>query len=155
MAMTQPDQRAAIQAFLDAFATRDVERIAPFLDDEVTWTISGPVDLLHFCGVRKGKAAVLDVIGREVPAVLRIRRFAREMLLIDGDCAAALSRLSAVRQMDNRSISYRAAQFMRFRDGKLIEFSGVIDSFDAVEQVLGRPIDVHGAPHTEGDLVAV
>jgi ketosteroid isomerase-like protein len=153
--MTQPGQRAAIQAFLDAFASRDVERIAPFLDDEVTWTISGPVDLLHFCGVRKGNAAVLDVIGREVPAVLRIRRFAREMLLIDGDCAAALSRLSAVRQMDNRSISYRAAQFMRFRDGKLIEFSGVIDSFDAVEQVLGHPIGVHGAPITEGDLIAV
>ena len=153
--MTQPDQRAAIQAFLDAFASRDVERIAPFLDDDVTWTISGPVDLLRFCGVRQGKAAVLDVIGREVPAMLHIRRFAQEMLLIDGDCAAALSRLSAVRQMDNRSISYRAAQFMRFRDGKLIEFSGVIDSFDAVEQVLGHPIGMQGAPNTEGDLIAV
>jgi ketosteroid isomerase-like protein len=153
--MTQPGQRAAIQAFLDAFASRDVERIAPFLDDDVTWTISGPVDLLHYCGVRQGNAAVLDVIGREVPAVLRIRRFEREMLLIDGDCAAALSRLSAVRQMDNLSISYRATQFMRFRAGKLIEFSGVIDSFDAVEQVLGRPIDMHGAPITESDLIAV
>ncbi len=64
--------------------------------------------------MRRGKAAVLGLIAREVPAVLHIRRFIQDVLLIEDDRAAALSRLSAVRQTDNRSISYRVAQFLRF-----------------------------------------
>jgi hypothetical protein len=37
-------------------------------------------------------------------------------------------------------MSFRVANFMRFRDGKLVENLSVIDSFDGVEQVLGHPL---------------
>ena len=51
-------------------------------------------------------------------------------------------RLWARREADGRVISYRVANFVRFRDGKIVENLSLIDSFDAVEQVLGRPIEV-------------
>jgi ketosteroid isomerase-like protein len=77
-------------------------------------------------------------------------------VLIDGDRAATLNRLSGRRPSDGRSISYRVAQFVRFRAGKVIEYCSVIDSFDAAEQVLGRPITLKASqPADYGARVAV
>ena len=38
-----------------------------------------------------------------------------------------------------------AGDGVRFANGKLIEYSSVLDSFDAAEQMLGREIDISGA----------
>jgi hypothetical protein len=51
--------------------------------------------------------------------------------------------MSGRRRDDGRIISYRLAHFLRFRDGKMIENVSLIDSFDAAEQILGHPLDVH------------
>ena len=58
---------------------------------------------------------------------------------------------------DGRVISYRLAHFIAFRDGKVVENLSLIDSFDAVEQVLGHPLAPHGRHKSAGtgDLVAV
>ena len=69
-------------------------------------------------------------------------------MLVDGDRVATLNRLVARRRTDGRVISYRLAHFMRFRDGKVIENLSLIDSFDAVEQVLGHPLAVHDGRRT-------
>jgi ketosteroid isomerase-like protein len=142
---TKPLSRQTFDAFYDAYAHRDVAKIRPFLADDVRWTINGPVELLHFCGTRHGPRAVMEVIERLVPEVFDIFSFVPEMILVDGDCASTLSRLSARRCVDDRVISYRVAQFLRFRDGKVIEYCSVIDSFDAAEQVLGQRFDVKSA----------
>ena len=148
--------RALVEAFYAAYATRDAAKIAAFLDEDVEWTISGPVDYLRFCGTHRGKADVLDLIGRQVPAVLRVVSFVPDAVLVDGDHVATLSRQTARRAVDGRVISYRVANFMRFRDGKVIENLSLLDSFDAVEQVLGRPLAVHnGHVADRSDLVAV
>ena len=80
-----------------------------------------------------------------------------EMWLVDGDRVSSLNRLCA-HSVDGRVISYRLAHFLRFRDGKIIENLSLIDSFDAVEQVLGHPLAVHEAPALAaetGELVAL
>ena len=141
--MTDPVPRSVVEAFYKAYAARDAEKIAEFLDDDVEWTISGPVDVLRFCGTHRGKAAVLDLIGRLVPEVLRVFSFVPDAMLVDGDQVATLNRQSARRTDDGRVISYRVANFMRFRDGKVVENLSLLDSFDAVEQVLGHPLAVH------------
>jgi ketosteroid isomerase-like protein len=154
--MTKPVPRAVVDEFFRVFATREGKKIAPFLDDDVNWTISGPVDLLHYCGTRVGKRAVIDVIDRQVPAVFHIRGFIPDMVLVDGDMVASLSRLSAISQKDGRAISYRVAQFIRFKNEKVTEFMAVIDSFNAVEQVLGHSINLaESEPEDASNLVAV
>ena len=35
-----------------------------------------------------------------------------------------------------RMISFRLAQFIKFRGGKLVEMRAILDSFDVVEQVV-------------------
>ncbi len=152
--MTYVLSRAVVDAFYKAYATRDIDEIAPFIHDDIEWTISGPVDYLPFCGVHSGKASVLDLIENKVKAVLRTFSFVPESIVVDGDRVAMLSRQSAKRTKDGCTISYRVANIMRFCDDKVIENFSLIDSYDAVEQVLGRPLSV---PQRAGDgeLVAV
>ena len=152
--MSSTIPRSVVEEFYRAYAARDAAKVAEFLDDEVEWSISGPVDVLPFCGQRRGKQAVLDLIERLVPDVFRIFSFVVDAVLIDGERVATLNRLSARRGNDGRVISYRLAHFLRFRDGKIVENLSLIDSFDAVEQVLGVALTGRvSAPI--GELVAV
>ena len=154
--MTEPVSRNLVEAFYQAYAARDAAKVAEFLDDDVEWTISGPVDILPFSGTHRGKAAVLDLIKLQVPAVLRVFSFVPDAILIDGDQVAMLSRQSSRRAVDGRVISYRVANFMRFRDGKVVQNLSLLDSFDAVERVLGHPLTAHADQRDAvGNLVAV
>jgi ketosteroid isomerase-like protein len=148
--------RSVVEAFYAAYATRNVEKIAGYIHDDVTWTISGPVDLLPYCGTHRGKAEILDLIGRQVPQLLQPVSFVAEAVLVQGDRAAMLSRKTARRAEDGHSIGYRVANFMRFLDGKVVENVTLIDTFDAVEQVLGHALGLPGgAPGSDDALVAV
>jgi ketosteroid isomerase-like protein len=156
----QPVSHATVQDFYRAYMTRDPARVAPFLDDDVDWMISGPVDVMPFCGHRRGRAAVLKLVDRRAPTTLDGLAFEPEMLLVDGDRAAMLCTLSAVIATRKRKVSYRVAHFLRFRDGKLIKFRAIMDSFDAAEQILGHAIDVtqkdtlRARAAAVGDLIA-
>jgi len=147
--------RAVIDRFCKAYAVRDSLAVAEFLHEDVRWTISGPVDLLPFCGTWYGKAAVIELIGKRVPSVIQVFSFVPQSLLVEGDQLAMLNRLTARRADDGRVISYRVANFMRFQDDKVIENLSLLDSFDAVEQVLGHPLAVHASSDTDSDLIAV
>ena len=154
--MTYAVPRSLAQAFYEAYAVRDADRIAAFLHDDVEWTVSGPVDYLPFCGVHRGKASVVDLIRRRIPTVLRTYSFVAEVILVDGDQVAMLSRQSSRRAADDQVISYRVANHLRFRDGKVIKNLSLIDSFDAVEQLLGQQLAVGGGVRAGDDrLVAV
>ena len=158
VAADQTVERSVVEAFYQAYSERDIARIAQFLDDDVAWTISGPVDILPFCGRRVGKAAVMKLLDRDTPAILSGRRFVVNAMLVDGDRAAILGRMTATKSDDGHAISYRIAHFIRFRGEKVIEYVSIIDSFDAVEQVLGHRISL--APDAEppvdaGEVVAV
>jgi ketosteroid isomerase-like protein len=148
-----------VRDYFQAQLTRDPAKLAPYLDDAVKWSVTGPVDLLHFCGECNGKQAVIDAIVRRVPSLLRLTGMEIEEILVDGERAATFTRLSAIHADTGRTVSYRCAQFLRFRDGKLVEFHALIDSFDAAEQVLGHPIntslDAPPAIATRGNRVAL
>ena len=147
--MTQILTRAHVENFPpQARLTRDPRQIEPFLDDNVDWLVTGPVELLHFCGQRRGKAEVLDCItptgSRRCSNVLKVG--------VDGPAdrprsrARRLAGWSPFSPATGRTISYHQAQFMRFRDGKIIEYRAIIDSFDAAEQMMGHPIALPDMP---------
>ena len=141
--MTETSIRSAVEAFYRASADRDIERIAAMLHDDVDWLVQGPVDVFSFFGQRRGKAAVLDSF-REFARQLEVTGLGLEALLVDGDRAAALIRLTAIVRATDKVMSVRASQFSRLRDGKIVEMRGVVDSFDMVEQTIGRPLDLPG-----------
>ena len=150
-----PVPRAVVEAFYRALANRDIDTLAFYLDDQVVWTISGPVDILPFCGERAGKDGVMKLLMQDSPAFLSDRRFVPHMTLVDGDCAAVLGRLTASKRDDGHAISYRIAHFIKFREEKVVEYTSIIDSFDAVEQMLGYNLDAHDGYRVDGDIVTV
>ena len=133
---------SVVQAFYQAYFSREPLRIAPFLADDVEWTVAGPVDIFPFCGPRRGKAAVLELFERLVPNVFEAKAFEPEELVIDGDCVAMLVRITGIQCSTGRVINFHSAQFAHFRDDKVVSYNAVIDSFNATEQWIGRPIEV-------------
>ena len=139
--MISPSIRPTVEAFYKASAERDIDCAMSFVADDVDWLVQGPVDIFAFLGQRRGKAAVLDGFS-EIARKLDVTGYKVETLLVDGDRAAALIRLTSVVRATGKVMSIRTSQFSRFRDGKIIEMRAVLDSYDMVEQVLGRSIDL-------------
>jgi ketosteroid isomerase-like protein len=139
--MSEQAMRGFGRAFCDALMTREPQRVADYIDDDVEWIVFGPVDLFPFFGERRGKKNVLAACA-DMARHLQLQICEREMAIADGSNAAWLMRFTAVHFETGRTLSLRMAMFARFRDGRLVSARTLFDSFDAAEQVLGRHIDL-------------
>jgi ketosteroid isomerase-like protein len=133
--------RTALDAMLAAFVDGDNDGLAAVYDDDVDWLFHCPVSVFPFAGRRRGKAEVfkgLALFYRDYKLV----RYEVLTKLVDGDQAATMSDVHCIQRTTGRSMRSHIAGFHRFRDGKLIEHRGFTDSFDAVEQILGREVTI-------------
>ena len=122
-----------------AINERRYEDVETLIDDDVDWSIYGPIDMFPFLGARRGRAAVIEVI-RQIAENFRVHRFDRETIMLGEDSAASMLRYSLTALDSNKPISVRIAHFAQFRAGRLSNIRILVDSFDLVEQALGRPI---------------
>lgn len=129
--------------FYRAYVMRDADLLAAILDDEVEWFLTGPVDQFDYYGRRNGKAEAIEVVTRIMPCFFRISDFEIEHLVIQGERVATYWQLRARQRDTGRSICFRGVHFLRFREGKLVAFRSIADTFDVAEQVVGHPIDVN------------
>ena len=129
--------RALVHELYDAYARGDSERVAQLIDDDIDWIIHGPVQVFPFLGPRRSKAEVLKTLA-DIADGYAIERYEPEIVIVDEDRAAVLSNVALRQRATNRMLSVRLANFLRFRAGKLVEFREFSDTFDVVEQALGR-----------------
>src|SRR5579863_7422060 len=122
-----------------AINERQREDLEALIDEDVDWTIYGPIDMFPFFGARHGKAAVLEVI-RQIADNIRVHRFDRESIMLGVESAASMLRYSLTMLDANKPISLRLAHFAQFKAGRLSNIRVLIDTFDLVEQALGQPI---------------
>jgi ketosteroid isomerase-like protein len=122
-----------------AINERRPEELQDLLDEDVDWAIHGPIDMFPFLGARRGKTAVLEVL-RQIADNVRVRRFDRETIMLGVDSAASMLRYSLTALDSNKPISLRIAHFAQFKAGRLTSIRILVDTFDLVEQALGRPI---------------
>jgi ketosteroid isomerase-like protein len=122
-----------------AINERQHDDLEAVIDDDVDWAIYGPVDMFPFFGARRGKPAVLEVV-RQIADNVRIHRSDRETIMLGVDSASSMLRYSLTSLDSNKPISLRVAHFAQFRAGQLTSIRVLVDTFDLVEQALGRPI---------------
>src|SRR6202020_2248538 len=122
-----------------AINDRQPEDLEALIDDDVDWAIYGPIDMFPFFGARRGKAAVLEVIG-QIADNIRVHRFDRESMMLGAESAAAVMPFSLTMLDANKPISLRLARLAQFKAGKLVSIRILVDTFDLVEQALGHPI---------------
>jgi ketosteroid isomerase-like protein len=122
-----------------AINERRYEELETLIDENVDWAIYGPVEMFPFFGARRGREAVIEVI-RQIAENVRVHRFDRETIMLGQDSASSMLRYSLTALDTNKPISLRIAHFAQFRAGRLLNLRILVDSFDLVEQALGRPL---------------
>jgi ketosteroid isomerase-like protein len=139
--VTSESTRGIIRMIHDAFKRGDHERFASYYDENIDWTFHAPVSVFPFAGRRVGKPALFLSL-KELYEDYSLQGFAAQMVLADGDRAAVISEMALVQRATSRTIRCRVASFYRIRNGHVVEYQGFVDSFDAVEQALGRYVAV-------------
>jgi hypothetical protein len=139
--MSDDMMRGLLRVFCDALPKRALDSIAPLIDDDIDWTIFGPVDLLPVFGHRRGKQAVMSMIAAMVER-LHFVGYETERTLADGQNIASMLRVNARDLRTGRTLILRLALFAQFSNTQLVALRGLFDTFDAAEQTLGRHIDL-------------
>ena len=130
-----------------AINDRQLGDIEGLIDDDVDWAIYGPIDMFPFLGARRGKAAVIEVL-RQIADNIRVHRFDREQIMLGENSAASMLRYSLTLLDQNKPVSLRLAHFAQFKAGRLLSIRVLVDTFDLVEQALGRPIHLPRMAYT-------
>jgi ketosteroid isomerase-like protein len=133
--------RGVVRRLYEAYVRGDEARVADLIHEDIDWVVYGPIDVFPFAGARRGKAAVLKALAA-IARDYELRRYVPEQIVADGDRAAVLSDAAFMQRATGRLLRFRIANFLRFHDGKLIEFREFTDTFDLTQQALGRWLDV-------------
>jgi ketosteroid isomerase-like protein len=133
--------RATVRELYDAYERRDFERVASLIHPDIDWVIYGPVGVFQFAGPRHGRAAVLEAMGK-IAEHYALESYRPELMIVDGERAAVMSDASYKQRTTDRVLRLRIANFLRWQDGRLIEFREFTNSYDAVEQALGRELQL-------------
>ena len=153
--MTTAVSAELVREFFAARVAGDPARIGALIDDDIDWSISGPVNILPYAGHRRGKQAVLDSVVQQGRKIFEVTDVQIDDIVVDGDKAVVRTRLSGIHRPTGRKISYNCAQLLAYRDGKIVRFKAIIDSFDAAEQMLGREIDISDTPPNAKPAITV
>ena len=135
------ETRAIVQELYKAYREGNAQRVAGLIHEDIDWCIHGPSRVFAFEGPRRGIAQVMEVLAA-IGQQFELRRYEHELLIVEGERAAVLSQVSFIQRATGRTLSMRLINFIRVRDGKIVEFREFSDTFDVVEQALGAWLEV-------------
>lgn len=139
--MSESDTREAVSALFDTVRQRDFGRFAALIHDDIDWIIHGPIEVFPFAGLRRGRPAVLQALVAMAQAYA-LESYEPDFFIVEEDRAAIMADLSLRQLATGRILRFRAANFVRIQEGRIIEFREFADSFDQVEQALGRLVEL-------------
>ena len=139
--MAESETRATVRELYDAYGRRDFERVAALIHDDIDWIIYAPVGVFPFAGARHGRAAVLQAMA-DIATGFTLQSHTPEIVIVDGDRAAVMADVGFEQRATGRLLRFRVANFLRLKDGRLIEFREFANTFDVVEQALGREMSL-------------
>jgi len=139
--MTTQSTRAIVRDIYAAYARRDFDRVAALIHDDIDWIIYGPMQIFPFAGARRGKLAVLEALGG-IAKEYQLERYEPKVIIVEDERAAVMSEVAFKQRSTGRTMRFMLANFLRVQDGRVIEFREFANSFDLVEQALGRFIEI-------------
>ena len=137
--MTDNPNRQCVVRFFDAYYSGDIETATACCTEDFETITYAPVDLFPHLGVKQGKAWVGEAI-RTQQKRYKDRKYELKMTAVDGDKVAAIQFLSLTKRSDDRVVHLETAEFFTFRNGLILTHRAFFDSFDFVQQLLGRDL---------------
>jgi ketosteroid isomerase-like protein len=139
--MAPEEIRALVRMGYEAYNRGERGFLSDVIDDEIEWTIHGPTEAFPIPNRMRGKAEVLAAMER-LDELVEVVRNEIVRIVIDGEWAAVIFERTVRQRTSGRTFTYKACGFHRYRDGRLVEYEGFMDSFELVQRALGRTIEV-------------
>jgi ketosteroid isomerase-like protein len=137
--MSEQSTREVVIDLYDAYERRDLDRVAELIDDDVEWIIYAPMQVFPFAGYRRGKSAVLRALAG-IAKDYELKSYVPQVVVVDGDRAAVMSDVAFMQRATERTLHFHLANFLRIQNGRVVEFREFANTFDVVEQALGRTL---------------
>jgi len=137
--MHQRLARQCVLDYLDAFYAGNVARAQSCCDDEIDSITYAPVELFPHLGHKHGKAWIAEAIQIQHERYLS-RRSEMKFIAVDGLKVATMQRIFMEKRNDRRLVQIDVAEFFTLHGGRIIEHRAFFDSFDLIEQLLGRDL---------------
>ena len=136
-----PDElnRQRVIKYLDAFYAGDIDVATACCDEEIDSITYAPVELFPHLGHKHGRGWVAEAI-RAQQARYSSRKYELKFMAVDGDNVATMQFRSLRKRSDDRVVHLEAAEFFQLRAGRILVHRSFFDSFDFVQQLLGRDL---------------
>ena len=138
--MTEDLNRQNVLKFLDAFYAGDPEAAMACCDEEVDSITYAPIELFPHLGHKHGKASWVAEAIQTQQRRYSNRKYQLKFMAVDGDKIATMQFLSLRKHDDDRVVHLESAEFFTFRAGLIVMHRSFFDSFDFVQQLLGRDL---------------
>lgn len=110
-----------------------------FADNAVAITLA-PTEIFPYLGERRGKLEIRASL-EQIASLFETLTYQPVFIVTDESSGAAIV-LARLRQISTgRIIRLFVAHFFQFKNGKITELREFMDTYDAVEQVMGRAIE--------------
>ncbi len=131
--------RQRVRTFLDAYYAGDIDAATACCDEDLDTVIHAPIDLFPHMGQKHGKAWIAEAI-RTQQQRYSSRKYQLKLVAAEGDHVAAIQLLTLVKRSDERVVHLETAEFFTLRAGLILTHRSFFDSFDFVQQLLGRDL---------------
>jgi ketosteroid isomerase-like protein len=84
---------------------------------------------------------VLEALAR-IARDYELKSYVPQVLIVDGDRAAVMSDVAFMQRATERTLHFHIANFLRVQNGRVVEFREFANTFDVVEQALGRTLAI-------------
>lgn len=136
--------RARIYDLYAAYGKGQLDFVLDSFDANAEFISCAPINLFPYLGRQQGKAAIESTM-KKAHAQFEHVRYQPIFLVVEEDSAAIIIMARLHECSSSRNITLLVAHFVRFRDGRVVELREFMDTFDAVQQILGREIQLSKA----------
>ncbi len=144
------DNKQCVLDFLQAFYAGDAAGAMARCESDIDTLTYAPVDLFPHLGHKRGRAWIAEAIAIQQQRYA-LRRHEVLFVAAEDGRVATMTRCALTKRNDDRVVQFVVAEFFTLRDGLIAEHRAFFDSFDLVQQILGRDladdfaISIHGA----------
>jgi uncharacterized protein len=135
------DLRAKLYELYANFGEGKIDLVLKFFDETAVFTSYTSIDVFPYLGRQTGRIAIAAMM-KNVHAEFEHVTYQPIFVVAEKDAAAAIIMVRLRQRSTDRIIHLLTAHFIQLRDGKISELREFMDSFDAVQQVLGRELDI-------------
>lgn len=133
--------RDRLDALYRAIRSGHADFVINAFDENIEYLSYAPSKVFPYLGHHRGK----DNVAASLRAIFDAYEFLTYdpiSMVVEGDDAAVMIFARAHHRATGRKIQIIIAHFVRFKGSRIVEVREFMDSFDAVQQLLGRELEL-------------